>query len=114
MDISSASFAFAALAQPVRLDVFCLLVASEPDGLASGEIAIALDMKQNTMSANLAVLLRSGLITNERMARSIVYRADMEAMSALIGFMLKDCCGGNPELCTLVLQSLIHQPACEC
>jgi ArsR family transcriptional regulator, arsenate/arsenite/antimonite-responsive transcriptional repressor len=114
MDISSASFAFAALSQPVRLDVVRLLVSAGPDGLAAGEIADALGIKQNTMSANLAVLLRAGLITNERFARFIVYRANMEAMAELIGFMMKDCCGGKPELCAPALQSITHPIACEC
>ena len=114
MDITAASFAFAALSQPVRLDVFQLLVSAGPQGLAAGDIADALSIKQNTMSANLAVLLRAGLITNERAGRSIVYRANMEAMTALIGFMLQDCCGGKPELCMAALKSIIFNPVCEC
>ena len=114
MDITAASFAFAALSQPVRLDVFQLLVSAGPQGLAAGDIADALSIKQNTMSANLAVLLRAGLITNERAGRSIVYRANMEAMTALIGFMLQDCCGGKPELCMPALKSIIFNPVCEC
>ena len=109
MDISAASFAFSALSQPVRLDVFRLLVNAGPEGLAAGDIADALAVRQNTMSANLAVLQRSGLIASERAGRSIIYRADMTAMSALIGFMLQDCCGGKPELCAPALQSVINQ-----
>ena len=114
MDISSASFAFAALSQPIRLEVFRLLVATGPTGLAAGEIADVLAMKQNTMSANLAVLLRAGLISNERDGRSIVYRANVAAMAALINFMLQDCCGGKPESCSAALQSIFPQPVCEC
>ena len=119
MDTSSVSFIFSALSQPVRLEVFRLLVTAGQDGLAAGEIADTLAVKQNTMSANLAVLHRSGLITSERLGRSIIYRADMAAMSGLIGFMLQDCCGGKPELCAPALQSVIHQTTkpetlCEC
>ena len=119
MDMSAASFAFSALSQPIRLDVFRLLVSAEPNGLAAGSIADALAVRQNTMSANLAVLQRAGLITSERFGRSIIYRADMAAMSGLIGFMLQDCCGGKPELCAPALQSVINQTAasdtlCEC
>jgi ArsR family transcriptional regulator, arsenate/arsenite/antimonite-responsive transcriptional repressor len=114
MDISQASFAFAALSQPLRLEVFRLLVASGPKGLAAGEIADALAMKQNTMSANLAVLLRAGLIFNERDGRNIVYRANVPAMASLIRFMVQDCCGGKPETCAAALQSIFTQPVCEC
>ncbi len=119
MDTSSASFAFSALSQPVRLNVFRLLVNAGPNGLAAGDIADALAVKQNTMSANLAVLQRSGLISSARSGRSIIYRADMAAMSGLIGFMLQDCCGGKPELCAPALQSVISpttksETLCEC
>jgi DNA-binding transcriptional ArsR family regulator len=114
MDINSACFAFAALSQPVRLDVFRLLVAAGPSGIAAGEIADRLSVRQNTMSANLAVLHRAGLVTSERAGRSIVYRANMSAMAELIGFMLQDCCGGRPEQCAPVLQSVMSQPLCEC
>lgn len=119
MDVSAASFAFSALSQPVRLEVFRLLVTAGPKGLPAGYIADALAVKQNTMSANLAVLQRAGLITSERIGRSIIYRADMAAMSGLIGFMLQDCCGGKPELCAPALQSVFNQTTtsetlCEC
>lgn len=109
MDTFSASFAFAALSQPMRLEVFKLLVTAGPNGLAAGDIADALAVRQNTMSANLAILQRAGLITSERAGRSIFYRADMAAMSGLIGFMLQDCCGGKPELCAPALQSVLSQ-----
>ena len=58
MDISAANFAFSALSQPVRLDVFRLFVNAGAKGLATGDIADRLAVKQNTMSANLAVRRR--------------------------------------------------------
>ena len=50
MESDDAILAFAALAQPTRLDVFRLLMEHEPDGLPAGEVARKLDVPHNTMS----------------------------------------------------------------
>src|SRR5205807_5073185 len=90
--------ALAALGQPTRLDIFKLLMRHEPDGMAAGAIARAVGTPHNTLSSHLAILARSGLVYGARDGRSIVYRADVEAMRALVGFLVTDCCGGHPEL----------------
>ena len=97
-----AILAFAALAQSTRLGVFRLLVKHEPEGLAAGEIAKALAVPQNTMSAHLAVLARAGLVISERKSRSIIYRADLATLQKLTSFMVEDCCGGHAEFCAPV------------
>ncbi len=99
MDDTDALLAFAALAQSTRLDVFRLLVAHEPDGLAAGDVARRLVVPQNTLSTHLAVLTRAGLIAAERRSRSIIYRARVENLRALVDFLTDDCCGGNPDVC---------------
>ncbi|MGR3465392.1 ArsR/SmtB family transcription factor [Limimaricola sp.] len=99
MEQTDAITALAALAQPSRLDAFRLLVKAGPGGLAAGEIAEALGARQNTMSANLSVLHGAGLVDSRREGRSIRYFARMERVGALVGFLVEDCCGGQPELC---------------
>lgn len=99
MESEQAILALAALAQTTRLAVFKLLVRHEPEGLAAGDIAKALAVPQNTMSAHLAVLARAGLVVSERRSRSIIYRADLQAFAGLTSFMVEDCCGGRAELC---------------
>ncbi|MGE0774424.1 MAG: ArsR/SmtB family transcription factor [Sphingomonadaceae bacterium] len=96
-----------ALAQSTRLDTFRLLVRHEPDGLAAGEIARLLDVPQNTMSAHLGILARAGLITSTRNSRSIIYRADLDALRAVMLFLVKDCCGGRAELCHPLADALL-------
>lgn len=71
----------------------------EPDGLAAGDIAKALAVPQNTMSAHLAVLGRAGLVMSERKSRSIIYRANLVTFQDLTSFMVEDCCGGRADLC---------------
>jgi len=110
MDSENAILALAALAQPTRLDVFRLLVRHEPEGLAAGDIAKALAVPQNTMSSHLSILSRAGLVSARRFSRSIVYRADLTRLQAVVLFMLKDCCDGRPEICTPLVESLT--PCC--
>ncbi|HMO31075.1 metalloregulator ArsR/SmtB family transcription factor [Enterovirga sp.] len=102
--------ALAALAQNTRLDVFRLLVTAEPEGLPAGEVARRLEVPHNTMSSHLSILSRAGLVRSERLSRSIVYRADLDALRSAIAFLLKDCCGGRPEICAPLLAELT--PCC--
>jgi ArsR family transcriptional regulator, arsenate/arsenite/antimonite-responsive transcriptional repressor len=102
--------ALAALAQSTRLDTFRLLVTREPDGVPAGELARLIEVPQNTMSAHLAVLARAGLIRGERHSRSIIYRADLDRFRSMTLFLVKDCCGGRPELCAPLIADLT--PCC--
>lgn len=110
MDKLNALTAFAALSQSTRLDVFRLLVRAGREGMAAGDIATTLGVRQNTMSANLANLTQAGLIRNTREGRSIRYFADLDGISGLLAFLMEDCCGGNPDQC----QPLIQEIACSC
>lgn len=106
MDTTNALSAFAALSQPTRLDVFRLLVRTGASGMLAGEIGKALNVRQNTMSANLSILNTAGLIRSEREGRAIRYFADMEGIQGLLAFLMEDCCGGRPELCDPVIAQI--------
>jgi ArsR family transcriptional regulator len=110
MDDIEVIAALAALAQPTRLDTFRLLVKREPDGVAAGELARLIEVPQNTMSAHLAILARAGLIVGARQSRSIIYRADLDRFREMTLFLVKDCCGGRPELCAPLIADLT--PCC--
>lgn len=108
MELKQAIASFSALSQKTRLDVFRLLIKAGSNGLLAGELGEQLDVRQNTMSANLTVLLNAGLVRNERQGRTIRYFAELDAMRGLLAFLLEDCCGGRPELC----QPIIDEIAC--
>ena len=93
--------ALAALGQPTRLEIFRLLMRHAPDGLSAGTIAETIGCPHNTLSSHLSILARAGLIRGTRDGRSITYRADVDGMRTLIGFLVTDCCDGHPELCNL-------------
>ena len=94
----------AALAHEGRLAAFRLLVQAGGEGLAAGELARRLDMLPNTLSANLTILAHAGLVSATRDGRSIIYRAQYDAMRELLGFLVEDCCGGSPEICAPLLK----------
>ncbi len=110
MDSDSAIAALGALAQGTRLDTFRMLVRHEPAGLAAGEIARLLGVPQNTMSAHLGILSRAGLVQADRQGRTIVYRADLDGLRALMLFLVTDCCAGNAALCAPLIAAL--SPCC--
>jgi ArsR family transcriptional regulator len=110
MDNIEAISALAALAQPTRLDTFRLLVQCEPEGVPAGELARLMAVPQNTMSAHLAILARAGLVTGERQSRSIIYRANLARLREVTLFLLKDCCGGRPDVCAPLIADL--SPCC--
>jgi DNA-binding transcriptional ArsR family regulator len=103
--------ALSALAHPGRLAVFRLLVRAGPDGVAAGEIARELGTPPNTMSTQLAILTRAGLIASRRDSRQIIYSADYPQVTALIGFLMEDCCQGRPEVCAPIAAKSACRPA---
>lgn len=106
METNRAISALSALAHPSRLEVFRLLVRSGAPGLAAGEIARRLDLPPSTLSTHLALLEAAGLLAARREGRSIRYSADIAGIRALLGWLLQDCCGGAPETCAPILETL--------
>jgi ArsR family transcriptional regulator len=98
MDAPHALAALAALGQPARLQIFQLLISSEPGGLPAGVEAEKIGSPHNTLSSHLSIMARSGLVRGSRNGRSIIYRADADAIRLLIEFLVNDCCSGHPEL----------------
>jgi ArsR family transcriptional regulator, arsenate/arsenite/antimonite-responsive transcriptional repressor len=110
LESEQAIMTLAALAQSTRLEVFRLLMKQEPEGLAAGDIARELAIPHNTLSSHLAILARANLVRSARESRSIIYRAQLDSLEALIVYLLRDCCGGRPELCASLIESL--KPCC--
>lgn len=109
MDTEHALGALSALAQESRLQAFRLLVRRGPEGMAAGDIARALNVPHNTMSSHLAILTRANLVTSRKRGRSIVYAIDFAGTRALLAFLVEDCCGGKPEVCTPLIASALAE-----
>jgi len=98
MEANDAVQALGALAQETRLAIFRLLVAAGSEGLAAGRIAESLSIPAATLSFHLKELSHAGLLVSRQEGRFVIYAADYEAMSDLIGFLTQNCCGGRPCL----------------
>ena len=101
-----------ALAQESRLAVFRLLIKAGPEGLAAGEIARALAITPNTLSAQLNILAHAGLVASRRDGRSIIYAADFDGMSTLLLYLMEDCCQGRPEVCAPLAEAASRTACC--
>jgi ArsR family transcriptional regulator, arsenate/arsenite/antimonite-responsive transcriptional repressor len=84
----------AALAQPVRLQVFRALVVRGQDGLTPGAMSEGLGIPANTLSFHLKELAHAGLVTQERSSRNIIYRAAFDHMNTLLSYLTENCCRG--------------------
>lgn len=96
MQSSQAVAALAAVAHEHRLAIFRLLIARGPAGLPAGAIAEALTIPPSSLTFHTQHLLRAGLVTQRREGRKLIYAADFGAMTALIGYLTENCCGGAP------------------
>lgn len=88
--------ALAALAHPLRLQLFRALVGAGPQGLTPGVLGEQLDAAATTLSFHLKELTASQLITQERNGRHLIYRADFDRMAAVMSYLTAHCCQGQP------------------
>ncbi len=90
--------ALAALAQASRLEVFRSLVVAGEAGLTPGALSESLGVAANTLSFHLKELLHAELITQERVGRNLIYRAQFERMDGVLSYLTDNCCQGKPCL----------------
>ncbi len=109
MDDRQALASFAALSQETRLAIVRTLVVAGPEGLAAGSIAERMNVSPSNVSFHLKELDRSGLISQRRESRSIVYRASYDTLADLVTFLMEDCCAGHPEI-----RGSVERSACCC
>lgn len=99
METLDAVEALSALSQESRLQVYRLLVEAGPEGLPAGRIATALDLAPNTLTFHFDRLRHAALVTVRREGRSMIYAARFDTMNDLLGYLSKNCCGGDAQKC---------------
>ena len=95
MESIDAIRSLAALAQPVRLQVFRCLVVAGPEGLTPGALVEAIGVPATSLSFHLKELTHAGLVSQERQGRNLIYRAAFEQMNALLSYLTDNCCQGE-------------------
>ena len=87
--------ALAALAQPLRLQVFRALVVAGPQGLTPGAMSVGTGVPPNTLSFHLKELAHAGLVSQQRDGRYLIYRAEFDRMNGLLAYLTENCCQGQ-------------------
>ena len=95
MNEDAAVRALAALAQPMRLRVFRLLVVAGPQGLTPGALTEGLSVAATSLSFHLKELVHAGLVTQQRIGRNLIYRAAFERMNEVLAYLTENCCQGS-------------------
>ena len=91
--------AFEALAHDARLAVIRLLTPAGPDGLPAGVIGNRIGLLPNALSFHLGRLTNAGLVRMRRVGRNQYYAVDYQRLSALVGFLVEECCANAPDGC---------------
>ena len=94
MELSQAARCLDKLGNPVRLEVFRLLVRAGRDGMAVGEIQEHLEIPASTLSHHISHLVNAGLVRQERESRILRCTPNFGLMEDLIGFLTEQCCAG--------------------
>jgi DNA-binding transcriptional ArsR family regulator len=95
--------ALAALAQASRLEIFRSLIVAGDAGLTPGALAESLGVAPATLSFHLKELVHADLVTQERVGRNLIYRAQYDRMNAVLAYLTQNCCQGQaclPEAAT--------------
>lgn len=95
MNESDVIASLAALAQPLRLQIYRALVVAGSSGLTPGTMAEGLGIPSATLSFHLKELVHAGLVMPERISRHLIYRAVYERMNALMNYLTENCCRGT-------------------
>jgi DNA-binding transcriptional ArsR family regulator len=95
MDNTTVVKALTALAQTSRLEVFKMLVVAGKGGITPSEIAEAMGVPANTLSFHLKELMHADLVSQERIGRNLVYRAQFDRMNAVLSYLTENCCQGE-------------------
>ena len=98
----------AALAHIGRLQLFRKLIVAGPAGLTPGAMTLALGIPATSLSFHLKELVHSGLISQERDGRHLIYRAQFEHMADVLNFLTANCCAGVD--CGLPVKAKLSKP----
>jgi len=96
--------ALSALAQHTRLEVYRLLVACGPQGMAAGQLAERLKVSPANMSFHFKTLSHAGLISSRQEGRFVYYAANFTVMNGMLAYLTENCCAGNPQECAIPSQ----------
>ncbi len=97
MDIDLLASRLDALGNPTRLAAYRALVRAGPKGLAVGLLQARIGIPPSTLSHHLSLLVRVGLVRQDRLGTTLHCHADFAVMEAVLAALRAECCVGDPE-----------------
>ena len=73
-----------ALSQETRFSIFETLAAAGVEGMAAGDISIAVKCAPNSVSAHMTILAAAGLVRSRKVGRTVIYRSVPQAVKGLV------------------------------
>jgi DNA-binding transcriptional ArsR family regulator len=92
MDVEKAAKQLKALSSPTRLRACRMLVRAGEAGLSVAWLREQLGIAALPLSHDLYRLILAGLVTQERQAATLIYRANSHAIDTLVGYLIDECC----------------------
>ena len=86
-----------ALAQPTRFKTVAILAGKGSAGMASSDIADAVEVPRNLMSSHLAVLSRAEVLTSRRQGRVVTYVVNRTSLIQLAKYLNALAAAGGAE-----------------
>jgi hypothetical protein len=99
MQIDFAVDALTVLANPIRLELYRLLVCRGPLGISADNIASTLGLAPSALATSMGLLGRAELATSWRNSETDFHAVNPEGVRRLLAFLTADCCDGHPDLC---------------
>ena len=112
MEIELATRQLGALAQQTRLAIFKFLVVAGADGIGAGELAGRALIAPNALSFHAKELRHAGLIRSDMHGRNVTYFAELEAMNALMAYLLENCCQGFDDRASAAAMACANLSLC--
>ncbi|ABF62890.1 helix-turn-helix transcriptional regulator [Rhodobacteraceae bacterium R_SAG7] len=92
MDEAVAAQGFAAMGSEARLEVLRVLVRAGETGVSVGDIRERTGIAASTLAHHLKFLAAAGVVSQEKVGRSTICRADLAHLERLAGYILSECC----------------------
>ena len=92
MKLEKAAKQLEALGNPTRLTIYRGLIQAGHDGSPVGEIRDLVDIPASTLSHHISKLVQAGLVTQDRVSRNLICKADFNNMETLMTFLVHNCC----------------------
>ena len=95
--LETAAHGFAAMGSEARLEVLRVLVRAGEAGLTVGDIKDRTGIAPSTLAHHLKFMAGAELVTQEKIGRTTINRAQFDVLQKLANFILSECCVDAPR-----------------